>query len=216
MQNKLYEQNLVSQKDLAEAEEDVSVRQKELEEAEGRLDMLRAGSRPEEIASVEAESRRFEVQQRYVSDQLRRISIVSPISGVITTPKLEERIGEHVARGDLIAKVFDLSTVVAEIAVGEQEISDVVVGQQVELRARAFPQRTFHGTVTSIAPTASQGQDAPVGTTILVTTRLDNPELVLKPEMTGTAKIHCGRERLATLLTRRLHRTLRVEFWSWW
>jgi multidrug resistance efflux pump len=212
----LLEQNLVSQKEFAEAKEELSVRQKELEEAEGRLKVLRAGSRPEEIESVEAESRRWEVHRNYLEEQLRRINILSPISGVVTTPKLKERVGEHVNKGDLVAKVFDVSTVTAEIAVPEVEISDVRVGQEVELRARSFSQRTFHGTLASIAPTASASQGALPGKTVLVTTKLLNPSVLLKPEMTGTAKIVCGRARLVSLLTRRLRRALRVEFWSWW
>jgi len=216
MLNALFEQNLVSRKELGEAEEEVAVRQKELEEADGRLRMLMAGSRPEEIESVEAESRRWDVSKRYLEGQLQRLSVFSPISGVITTPKLKERVGEHVNKGDVIAKVHELSTVTAEIAVSEKEISDVHMGQEVQLRARSFPQQTFHGTVTSIAPTASRVEGAVPGKTIVVTTQLDNPSLLLKSEMTGTAKIHCGRTRLLSLLTRRLSRTLRVEFWSWW
>ncbi len=216
MLNTLLGENLVSQKDFAEAEEEVSVREKELEEAQGRLKMLRAGSRPGEIESVAAETRRLEVHQRYLEDQLNRISIASPISGVVTTPKLEERVGEHINKGDLIAKVHDLSTVTAEIAVSESEISDVQVGQKVELRARSFPGQTFHGTVTSIAPTVSQGEEPSAGKSIVVTTRFVNPSLLLKPEMTGTAKIHCGRTQILSLVTRRFFRMLRVEFWSWW
>jgi hypothetical protein len=34
--------------------------------------------------------------------------------------------------------------------------------------------------------------------------------------MTGTAKIYCGERRTAALMTRRLARSFRVEFWSWW
>jgi hypothetical protein len=90
------------------------------------------------------------------------------------------------------------------------------VGQDVELRARSYSGQTFHGTVTSIAPTASQEQDVLGEKTILVSTRLVNPSTLLKPEMTGTAKIRCGRNSLFNLLTRRLTRSLRVEFWSWW
>jgi multidrug resistance efflux pump len=216
MQGTLFEQKLVSQKEFTEAQEDVSIRQKEMEEAEGRLSVLLAGSRPQEIQSVEAETRRWEVNRRYLEEQLERISIVSPISGVVTTPKLKERIGEHVNKGDLVAKVFDVTTVTAEIAVPEKEISDVRVGQDVELRARSYSGQTFHGTVTSIAPTASQEQDVLGEKTILVSTRLVNPSTLLKPEMTGTAKIRCGRNSLFNLLTRRLTRSLRVEFWSWW
>jgi len=36
------------------------------------------------------------------------------------------------------------------------------------------------------------------------------------PEMTGNAKISCGQRRIVELLTRRLARYIRVEFWSWW
>jgi hypothetical protein len=34
--------------------------------------------------------------------------------------------------------------------------------------------------------------------------------------MTGKAKIVCGRRSLFNLMTRRLARAVRVEFWSWW
>lgn len=37
----------------------------------------------------------------------------------------------------------------------------------------------------------------------------------IKPEMTGYAKIYCGKRSLASLLSRRLLRFLRTEFWSW-
>ena len=47
-------------------------------------------------------------------------------------------------------------------------------------------------------------------------TRIDNHSLLLKPEMTGQAKIFCGRKRIFDLVRRRLARTIKVEFWSWW
>ena len=52
--------------------------------------------------------------------------------------------------------------------------------------------------------------------TVLVTTQIDNRSLLLKPEMTGNAKILCGRHRIIDLVLRRLARTFEVEFWSWW
>jgi hypothetical protein len=50
----------------------------------------------------------------------------------------------------------------------------------------------------------------------LVTTRIDNASLLLKPEMTGNAKIYCGKRRIFDIVTRRIARYIRVEFWSWW
>ena len=51
---------------------------------------------------------------------------------------------------------------------------------------------------------------------VLVSTELNNTPLLLKPEMTGHAKIYCGQQRLIDIVMRRLIRFLRVEFWSWW
>jgi len=51
---------------------------------------------------------------------------------------------------------------------------------------------------------------------ILITTEIENEASLLKPGMTGMAKIYCGEHRMIDLLTRRLSRTFRVEFWSWW
>jgi putative peptide zinc metalloprotease protein len=211
-------QGLASRKEYQEAEEDVAIRQKESEEAEGKLRVLLAGSRPEEIEAIEAEIARLDVQHHYLQDQLDRVNLLSPIDGVVTTPKLKEKIGQHVNKGDLVATVHALKTVIAEISVSEKEISDVKVGQVVILKARAYPQRIFEGKVTAIAPTVTKGKDEnkQIDRTVTVTTQLDNADLLLKSEMTGTAKIYCGKRRMLDLVTRRLARYLRVEFWSWW
>ena len=134
---------------------------------------------------------------------------------MITTPKPREKIGRHVTKGDLIADVHALRTVTAEIAVSEKDISDVRVGQPVLLKARAYAWTSFRGEVTSIAPVATKAEDGQPARTVVVT-RLDNPSLLLKPEMTGNAKISCGTRRLYEIVFRRLIRFVRVEFWSWW
>src|SRR5206468_5809384 len=92
----LFDKNLASRKEFNEAEEEVAVRQKEVEEAAGKLSVLLAGSRPEDIEATEAELRRLHAQRAYLDDQLLRVRVVSPIDGVVTTPKLEDKIGQHV------------------------------------------------------------------------------------------------------------------------
>ncbi len=109
-----------------------------------------------------------------------------------------------------------MRTVEVEIAVPEQEIAEVAVGRKVVLKARAYPERSFEGTVAAIAPAASEPEDSRLERTVRVTTRLDNPALLLKPDMTGHAKIDCGERRLIDLAARRLVRFFKVEFWSWW
>jgi multidrug resistance efflux pump len=133
-----------------------------------------------------------------------------------------------VKKGDLVAKVFEMKTIEVETPVSEKEIADVRTGQTVALKVRAYPDLTFYGKVASIATTtagqaSSQGKETAAastedftGKTVLVTTRIDNSSLLLKPGMTGNAKILCGQQRIIDLITRRIARTFKVEFWSWW
>jgi Barrel-sandwich domain of CusB or HlyD membrane-fusion len=145
-------------------------------------------------------------------EQLDLVRVVSSIAGVITTPKLKEKLGQHMNKGDLIAQVHQLHSVTAEIPVSEKEIADVRVGERLVLKARAYPEHSFYGQVTAIAPTATKGDNGSGVHTILVTTTIDNAALLLKPEMTGNAKILCGRRRIVDLMTRRFARYIRVEF----
>ncbi len=219
--------------DLAPLRKQLAVAETQRLEAEGKLALLVAGTRQEEIDAAEAEIARLRAQRDYQAEQLRLVNVVTPIAGVITTPtrQLRGMIGQQVNKGDLIAEVHELNTITAEIAIPEKEIGDVHVGQTVFVKARAYPEQTFAGTVTSIATAVTGNSRAPIvngasATTtpntpegdrmILVTTQLDNTSYLLKPEMTGKAKIYCGGRSIFDLITRRLARTVRVEFWSWW
>lgn len=202
--------------DLAAYREEIRVAQKELEESQRRLELLLAGSRPEMIEASAAKIARLDVRRQHLTQQLELLRVSSPITGVITTPKLKEKVGQLVEKGDLIACVQELKTVKAEIAVPEKEIGDVRLGQQVVLKCRAYPGQEFRGLVASIASSATTNDEPSYGRTILVIVLLDNPLNSLKPEMTGHAKIHCGRQRLFDIASRRLVRYIRVEFWSWW
>ena len=183
---------------------------------------------------MEAEVARRETQRRLLEEQLRLTKIPSAIAGIVTTPErqLRELIGQHVNKGDLLASVHRLDTVTAEIALSEKDIGDVATGQRVAVKARAYPSLTFEGTVTSVAAAVrtnvvtplvkSASTMAPVpeegggDRVVLVTTEIENRSMLLKPEMTGRAKISCGDQSILAVLTRRLVRVVRVEFWSWW
>jgi putative peptide zinc metalloprotease protein len=212
----LLKDKLIPQKQFEDTQELLFVREKELQEARDRLKLLLAGSRPEEIEVIEAELSRLLAQQRHLQEQLELLTIRSPITGVVTTHKLKEKIGRTVEKGDLVAVIHEMNTVTAEIAVPEKEIGEVKPGQKVVLKVRAYPERSFEGTVASIAPVATAPEDVRADRTILVMTQLENSSRLLKPEMTGHAKIYAGERRLWRIVTRRVVRYVRVEFWSWW
>jgi putative peptide zinc metalloprotease protein len=229
----LYEKEAVTSQEYEAAQQLATTAENDVADARGRLDLLVRRSRPEDLEASRARLESLEKQRRFLDGEVRELTVVSPVSGIVATPapQLKEMNGQLVARGALIAKVYDFSTVMARIVVSEKEIGDVRVGQPVALRVRAYPNATFHGTVTAIA-TAADGtpivaaQTAPgstpavgsavAGKTFTITTRIDNRALLLKAGMTGYAKILGGQRRIVALVARRLARSLRVEVWSWW
>ena len=202
--------------DLATSAREMALAKRGLQEATAKLDVLLAGTRPERLEAAQAEVAEHEAQLRLVDEQLILTLITTPASGIVVTPRVHEIEGRMVRQGDLIAEVYDYSTVLAEILVPEKEFADVTVGQEVVLKARAYPGETFLGRVTAIAPRAVASEDGLRRQMIRVTTEINNPGLLLKPDMTGNGKIHAGKRMIFSLITRRLVRYLRVEFWSWW
>jgi multidrug resistance efflux pump len=234
----LFDDRLISKQELEDAEAQLGLGTAALSEAKSKLAVLLAGSRPEEIEAMKAACASLDTQRLYLQEQIRLMRVVSPASGIVATPsrQLMEMKHQLVKKGDLIAKVDDLKTITAEMVISERDIADVRVGQKVVLKARAYPELTFYGKVTSIAIVAqinsssassaaaqvtgstpsSLTRSAVAPKTVTITTEIDNPDLLLKPEMTGQAKIFCGQRRLLDMVTRRLARTAKVEFWSWW
>jgi multidrug resistance efflux pump len=203
-----------SRAEMEQAQEKVAGLTNERDGTQARLDLLLAGTRPESLATVQHEIASAAAERRRLEDRLGRLAVTAPHAGVITTPKLKQRIGEYVKAGDLIAKVYAVETVRAEIAVPEREIGDVRLGQRGTLRLRAFPERAFEGRVTEIAPAAEV--TAGGERIVRVTIDIPNDSGLVKPEMSGFARIYAGKRPALDVLTRRFRRFVRVEFWSWW
>jgi putative peptide zinc metalloprotease protein len=194
---------------------ELAVAKKAVEETNSKLRVLLEGSRAEVIESVEAEIVRLKVRRRQLTSDLELATISSATAGVIVTPRLKEKRGARVEKGDLIAQVHELERVVPEIIVSEKEIGDVAPGSHVILKARAYPEMSFSGTVRAVAPAATEA-DGPERRVFRVIVQMDRKNDLLRPAMTGNAKIYCGKRPIFHLLTRRIARYVRVESWSWW
>jgi putative peptide zinc metalloprotease protein len=194
---------------------ELAVAKKTVDEATSKLRVLLEGSRPEVIESVEAEVERLQVRRRQLANELRLATITTAAGGVIVTPRLKEKRGARVEKGDRIAEVHELDRVTPEIIVSEKEIGDVTPGRPVTLRARAYPEITFAGTVKAVSPAAIE-TDGPERRVFRVIVEMNQANALLRPSMTGNAKILCGTRPIFKLLTRRIARYVRVESWSWW
>jgi len=124
--------------------------------------------------------------------RLADLTLRSPMSGEIL--RLDGRAGEVVKAGDVLAWVGKCCPMRIEAEVDEEDIPRVKTGQPVLIRADAFPNRAFDGTVTSITPKGD-----PINKTYRVRIEL-KPDQPLQIGMTTEVNIVVRNERNALLV----------------
>ena len=184
-QENLWGLRLVSRQDYEAAVSEVALRETEL--AARRVDV---NTQAERISQEDAnlDSARYE---------LTKVTITSPISGVVTRRNIEE--GETVVvgtmnnQGTVLATIADLSVIEAEVEVDETDIPTVRLGQFADVTIDALPDYVFTGIVTEIGnspiqPTSSGGSGTQA-TTFKVVVTLDDEIPGVRPGFTCTADI---------------------------
>jgi putative peptide zinc metalloprotease protein len=193
-----------------EAEAELARRDKELADAQGTLTLLEAGTRPEELEAERARLARLQEEARYLEGLHHKLTVSSPVAGVVITPRLKERVGQYLKEGDLVGVVEQPGVLEAEITLSEQDVARVETGQRVELKARTLPFETFPASADRIAPAAGPGE---VQSTVTIYCRLENTGAALRPGMSGHARVFTGRQSVGGFLLDRGLRFLRTEFW---
>lgn len=195
-----------------EAEAELARREKDLADAQASLKLLLLGTRVEEIEAQKAQLARLQEEADYLDQLQNKVRVVSPIAGVIATPRLREKIGQYLKEGDLICEIEDPESQEVEVVLQEQEVSRVSPGFTVELKARALPFQTFSGNVERVAPVAVKEKHEPQSM-VTVHCRIDSGADGLRPGMSGYARIECGQRALGAVWATRVARYLRTEFW---
>jgi hypothetical protein len=107
-------------------------------------------------------------------------------------------LGKFFEKGAEICRVADISELQVLVRIAEQQLSDIEAGQDVRVKARSFPDRTFRGKVSRIGGememTAEGQRYYRVGLTIR------NEEDLLRPGMTVFTRVDSnGRTPLACM-----------------
>ncbi len=188
--------------DDAAARHQVMVREQSRFRADGRL---------ADAAVADARLKGLEAEVELWRSRLERTRISPRIAGVIATPRIEERLGARLARGDVFCEVVDPSLQSVEVAVAEADVGLVAEGMAVKVKLQAFPARSFPARVAQVAVVAS---DHDQGRVFLVRARLLGAP-PLRTGMTGWAKISTGRAGIAPVLLRRPARWVWRIVWGW-
>lgn len=106
-------------------------------------------------AAVSAAQGRANAQRAVVAQAQERLSyalVRSPLTGVVIERLVET--GDYAESGDELMQIGDLSRIKVVIEVSDRDLSQVVVGQPVEVTVDAFPNQLWVGRITRVAPAA--------------------------------------------------------------
>ena len=135
-------------------------------------------------------------QRTRVSDLqvvLSKFIITAPSSGMIIYKRdrmgSKRKVGSSISPWDnVVATLPDMSSMISRTFVNEIDVSKVRPGQHVDIVVDAFPEKSYTGTVTSVANIGEQlpNADAKVFEVVI---EVDGSDPILRPSMTTGNKI---------------------------
>lgn len=191
-QHELFSSNAGAQKDWQQSQVDLATAQGGLNGAEIALGAVRnrlriLGKTDKEVADIEAgkDSQRFNPSSM----------LVAPISGTVTQRQVG--LGQYIVNqssggSGAVFSIGDLSRVWLVANVREADASRVHIGDPVEVRVLAYPDRIFNAKVVYVAPSIDPNTHR-----LSVRAEIDNADGALKPEMYATFSIITGKDAAA-------------------
>lgn len=189
---------------LAAAQADLAIAERRAAEAAERRD-------PVEAQRWSLQAKNLTGWMSYAQSEDADQRLTAPVTGSILTPRIEEKVGEHLERGDVLCEIARLDPVHVEVQVSEDDIGDLKPGAEARVKALAYADRQFRGRIRSIAPEGTVVPGKP--TTFIVTVECANPNLELLAGMTGRAKLEAGSAPWIWTALRPLVHAMRMKFW---
>src|SRR5262249_18524424 len=148
--------NVLLAKGTRDHEAELARREKDLADERGKLGLMEAGTRSEEIDAEGARQARLQEELSYLQAIQAKLVVTSAAAGVITTPHLKEKIGQYAHEGELLCLIEEPGTIQAEITLDEQRVEHVSPGQPARVKLRSIPLTTHSARVERVAPTAAK------------------------------------------------------------
>lgn len=167
---------------------ELAVAQASLLQAEQDLADLRAGAKPDDVASARARLRAAQA----VVDQAQ---LISPIDGTVMS--VNHGVGDSVVPGEVEIVVADLSSLHIVTNVDELDVADTAIGQIVEITLDALPDLVLEGSVAGIDLTPTVGT---TNTQYPVRVELESQDDLVRVGMTAALSILVADEQDAVLV----------------
>jgi HlyD family secretion protein len=157
--------------------------------AEARLELLRAGSRPEELDEARARLAAADARIAQIEQQIRDASVFSPVSGIVTAKLAEE--GELLPVAGSLAVVADLDNAWLTAYVGDEDLGRLRIGQVATVVTDDGQERDgrliFINPVAEFTPKNVQTRDERTKLVYRIKVSLDNADGLYKMGMPAEA-----------------------------
>jgi putative peptide zinc metalloprotease protein len=174
------------------------------------------------FGAADQERDQWAKQTSALAAETSNLDVRSPISGLVLTPHVGDRLGSYLPEGTTVAEIADLSRMRARIFVSEHDLYKLAVGSKARLEVDGL-WGTLDAKVTSLSPQSSaldpalaqanefKGLSAP--NFYVAQIEVDNAGDRLKPGMIGTARIYGVRRSLAGLAWQETWRFFVRKLW---
>jgi len=189
-----------AKRELAQSEAVLAQNKSELAAAQEQYELSRIGNREEDILSAKHAMGQAKGNLDNLLSQMDDMTIKAPFAGVITqkyadagaivTPTTSASAPSTASSATSSSIVALAGTLEMVAQVAETDIGKVEIGQNVDIISNAYPDKTFHGSVTQIAPEAVVNQN--VTTFEVHSTINDDNKGRLLSGMNVSAHFSCG------------------------
>jgi RND family efflux transporter MFP subunit len=162
-----------------------------------------------EAAIASAQVDQVAIQLRLLEQQLQRTQLVAPRAGIVVSKDITQTLGAPVKQGDTLFEIAADGFQV-QLWIDERDIAAVQIGHLGQLKLSSLPGEVFALAVTRIMPLSEvrEGRNY-----FHVEATLATEAQVLRPGMSGSAKLEVGERRLGWLWFNELWRWFRLNIW---
>lgn len=146
------------------------------------------------------ERRGLEEKLQLFRDRLAKLSIVSPVDGIVISDNLERVEGSPISRGQGLFEIAPLKTMIVEAHIAQEDIGYVQADATTKIVLESFPDKSWKSTVYTIFPRAALREGKNV---FLVESLLENTESLFRPGMDGELEINVGKKPLVWKIFRK-------------
>lgn len=154
--------------------------------AQARRELAESGRDLNAAAQARLRMEMYAAEEALYRERVEKATLRATINGIVVTPKVEEKVGQLLQRGDLFCELVEPDRMAAEMNVAETQAPLIQPGSRMALKLNAYPTETFVGQVERVSAqtVAAEGEQFFVMRAVF-----DNPEGLARAGMAGRGKI---------------------------